>query len=73
MTLWLLERIGKSRYDEYVGHVIRAGSEDEARAIAAEKPGDEGAAVWTEPAHSTCTPVAEAGETGIILSDFHAG
>lgn len=55
------------------GFVIRAESEEEARAIAAENSGDEEPWTWTDPEYSKCEILQPDGDAGIILRDFCAG
>lgn len=78
MKLWLLTRKdgdGLQVYDCYDGHVISAPTEAEARAIAAERPGDEGKDCWLAPHMSECEHFGESltDKIGTWLSDFHAG
>ncbi len=77
MKLWLLTRNDDDgpTYDAYGGHVIAAPTEQEARALASEQPGDEGRDVWFNPDKVTCEHFGEAikDEPGTWLSDFHAG
>jgi len=56
-----------------IAFIIRAESEEQARAIAAANCGDEGAAAWTDPALSTCEILQPSGEAGIIMRDYCAG
>jgi hypothetical protein len=46
--------------------VVRAGSEEEARALAARHAMDEGKSVWLSPTYSTCRSVDPAGPTGVL-------
>lgn len=72
MKLWLLKRTDRIGYDECDGFVVRAKTETDARALAAEQAGDEGKDVWLSPA-VTCTELTAKGEPGIVLSSFNAG
>jgi hypothetical protein len=75
MKLWLLLQLdeGSERpcYDCALGFVVRAETEEEARAHAAADCGDEGPEAWTKKAH--CAPLTAKGESGVILRDFNAG
>ena len=74
MKLWLLKRPEDDcSWDEYDGFVIRAQNEVQARRIASENPGDEGASVWLSSVLSTCEELKNQGIPGIVLSDFMAG
>lgn len=75
MQLWKLERIEEDGpiWDANDGFVIRAPSEEEARALAASAAVDEGAEAWTDPQRSICKPLTQKGDAEIILRDFHAG
>ena len=75
MKLYLLSRIyerGKI-YDCFNGHIIRADTEDEARAMASDTARDEGRNTWLDPTRSTCVIIEDTGKKEIILSDYHAG
>ena len=78
MYIWHLTRHEDTGwdYDEVISWVIIASSEDQARALAAEGPGDEGARFWLEPSLSICKLIGTAlyGEpSGIVVRSFHAG
>lgn len=60
-------------YDQYAGFVIRADSEQEARAIANVIKDDAPDGRWLDPARSTCNIVSTDGESSIILASFRAG
>jgi len=72
IKLWLLKR-KDVWYDEAAGFVIRAQREQDARVIASEYAGGEGAEVWLDPEDSTCTELTRDGEPGVVLEDFRAG
>jgi hypothetical protein len=76
MKLWLLtnEDADGAVYDVYNGFVIAAESEEIAREIANESPGDEGS-IWENPKLSSCEliGISETLSEGIVLSDFHHG
>lgn len=64
-------------YDKCFGYVVRAATEEEARALAHEKAGDEngdvkGVSPWLDPEYSTCVPLGDEGEAGIVMSDFRS-
>ena len=73
--LYLLRRTDDIGYDEYVGFIVRASSDKEAREfVIKSKPGsDENDETWRNPAFSTCTEIQASGEEKIILSSFNAG
>jgi len=81
MKLWLLRPTGpnsedgewKYPYDMKHGFIVRAGSETEARQIAASNAWDEGPDAWLSTEHSTCTELVPEGEPGLIMEDKHPG
>lgn len=90
ITVFLLKsNYGVVDYDTYDGFVVRAESEQAARAIAQENGADEIREYrfsgthrashcykdfWTNSEHSSCVPIDSApDEKGVILSSFHAG
>lgn len=74
MKLYILKRlIGRPVYDANNGFVIRAHDAADARRMASENNGDEGAATWLDPDLSTCAELTDDGERGVILQDFNAG
>jgi len=88
MKLWLLrpvtgdEEVGPwdPWYDKTFGFVVRAETEEEARAMAEEEGGDENRAgyghrrfVWRDPALTTCEELTQAGEPGVVMKDFQNG
>jgi hypothetical protein len=80
MKLWILRPVGYSDvfeagawypwYDKAFGFVVAAETEADARQLANEDHGDEGA-VWTDPAQTTCEELT-ADSAGIVMRDFHA-
>ncbi len=90
--IYLLKRIGKTGYDDYFGHVVRAPDETTAREQAAAKArtsnpsaedcagspfADENlaryeaeAAVWLDPAVTSCVTESD-GEPAVILSSYY--
>lgn len=83
MPLWLIEREDKEvGWDESAGFVVRADTEQEARALIVQ-PGaqqgfnyfaDEGPDVWLDSLKAKATQLLdEGGAPGIILWDFKAG
>jgi hypothetical protein len=78
--LWLLRRIKGEPYDEYLGFVVRADNETNAREHAARQAADreeytsivEAEAVWCDPAVTTCVLLDRDGPEGVILGDFNA-
>ena len=76
MYLWLLRPIDPKSvpwspwFDKAFGFVIRAATEDEARAEAASNAGDEGAAAWKSARLSSCVHLTCKGDTEIVMQDF---
>ena len=72
-------------WDCTYGFVVRAGSEEEARRMAAGHAGDEETkdyvdhkrviikSPWLDSAQSDCIPLASIGEDEVIIMDFKAG
>lgn len=70
----MLERQGEPGYDEYYRFLVRADDEEEARRIAAENSGDEGAFVWMNEA--SCRELTWDRlilMSNVIMSSFNAG
>ena len=76
--IWLIEPIEGARdaegklpwqpwYDKAFGFVVAAATEDEARKLASEKPGDEGAGVWLDPKLTSCRELGQGEEPRIVL------
>ena len=84
MKLWILrpvkdDALWEPWYDKTFGFVVRAETEQEARAFAQDGGGDEvvryttgPAPAWTDASHSTCEPLEMGGLDGIIMEDSHA-
>jgi hypothetical protein len=72
MKLYLIERTGNIGYDEYIGFVIAAENEAEARTIAAYNSGDEGAEIW-KTAPIRCIADVTGETPGVVLESFNAG
>lgn len=68
MKLWLLTRIDDSKigYDEYLGFVVRAETEEEARKISRY-------AIDDEYAQWLCKEITVEGDPEVILDSFNAG
>ncbi len=64
--LWILKRTDIAGYDQYLGFVVRANTEEEARKIAKEQA----CGMWGP---ATCEQLKENGESGVILEAFNAG
>lgn len=75
MNLYVLRRIAEVNYDEYEGFVVRAVSEEHARALAAEgiNWSKNERAVWLFADKSTCELLTSEGADEVILESFHAG
>lgn len=93
MKLWLLrpvEGLAKNNdpwepwYDKAFGFVVRAETEEQARAVAMKEAGDEGhrwgagfkkrmdVPAWTDAKYSTCVELLPDGPAGVVLRDFAA-
>ncbi len=59
-------------YDKSFGFVVRAETEEDARAIASESAGDEGADAWLKPEYSSCDSLENDGDSGLVMQDFHS-
>lgn len=59
-------------YDLTYGFVIRADTEDQARAMA-EENAEMKEGVWLNPEHVSCTELLPDGEPGVVLRDYLAG
>lgn len=71
-------------YDKSFGHVVRAVTEDQARALVAATGirqdvsifshfyGDEGRDVWLSPDKSTCIELTNQGDSAVILTDMRS-
>ena len=82
MKLWILRPVEirpyqddpwKPWYDKTFGIVIRAETEDAARALAFDEVhGAEESDVWTNPKYTTCKELLAEGEEEYIIQDFAA-
>lgn len=75
MNLYLLKRTDEVDYDEYDSCLIRADSEQVARAIANQKcnsPWDSHES-FLLASKSTCEIVTAKGNEGVIISSYNAG
>lgn len=83
MKIWILRPINplggpwKPWYDKAFGFVIGAETEQEARAIAQKKGGnecghDKSIQAWIDPSLSSCIEMTEPHQPGVILRDFAA-
>lgn len=81
MKLWLLRPVEDNAlwepwYDKAFGFVVRAETEEEARALAQAGGGDEAGwfrksfPAWTDPANSTCVELTSDGDAQVIIRDF---
>ena len=78
MKLWILEptEAGRARYwspwyDKCFAMVVRAATESDARDLSASEACDERAEAWRDPLASTCLPLTDDGEPGVIMQDVH--
>lgn len=80
MKLWLLRPVKdlpdgdnpwEPWYDKCFGFVVRAKTEDDARQIAHAEAGDENrkSTPWLDPKYSTCEPLVNKGDAGMIIQD----
>jgi hypothetical protein len=76
LPLWRLRREDDGqRWDETVGFIVSARTNQEARLVASKDHGDEGAACWKDESLSSCELIAPTScfiESEIALQDFHA-
>ena len=93
MKLWILRPVkGLDKndnpwepwYDKVFGFVVRAETEDEARAFAHAEAGDENRGEflyrktantnqpWMDAKYSTCTDLLPEGDAGVVMQDFAA-
>jgi hypothetical protein len=72
MAIYLLKRIGHTRYDEYSAKIVRATSKERAAEIANINVGDEGH-IWENKTLVSCERVGQTGKSEEILADFNAG
>lgn len=63
----------REKYDIARGFVVRAVDEDQARYLAAENCGDEGAEAWHSRIQSTCEELTTDGAACVIIRDFKPG
>lgn len=71
-----LSRKGVVHYDEVSDFVVVAASQDEARRMASDDAGDEGAYTWVYPDTSSCVAIGTAlpdAVPGPVVRSFHAG
>lgn len=79
MKLWLIRPVDDDSppwhpwYDKYFGFVVRAETEDAARAVVASRKSrsseyDE----WVDPKWSTCIELTADGPPEVVIADFHA-
>lgn len=75
--IWHLERTGVDvGYDETAAVVVVADTEDEARSLASDRAGVEGAAVWKAPTLCRCQSIGSANRSvtpGVVCQDYRAG
>lgn len=80
MKLWQLTPTGHGHrrggpwdpwYDLCFDMVVRAESEDDARAIAQRTEGQSDRGEWLDPAESNCVELTVDGEPGVIIADTH--
>lgn len=78
--LWLLQKLlglpqqdtpWFHNYDKAQAFVVRAKSEAEARALAGQDAGDEGAIAWTHAKYSSCDELTARGSAEVVLRDFY--
>lgn len=88
MKLWILKPLKPNAlkgpwepwYDKAFGFVVRAETEEAARAVAQDNGGGETDAyplrglrpAWTNPKFSSCVELTADGQEEMVLRDFHA-
>ncbi len=72
MQLYLLTRTEDADYDEFIGMVIRANNEEQARGLANRASREEGE-IWGDSSLVDCSPITAKGVAKIILFSFKAG
>lgn len=72
MRIWLVDRTDETDYDETIGMVIQAETEDDARRIFTENAHFPGKSKGAVPAIKV-EHLDGSGPAGVILHDFHAG
>lgn len=81
MKIWILRPVKDFQsgdnpwepwYDKAFGFVVRAETEDQARAFAQERAGDEGWGPWIYADYSTCEELSGNGYEGVLMTDFRA-
>ncbi len=73
MKYYLLERKDEVGYNEQEGVVVAAFNSQQARQIASNTHGDEGATPWLDPKLTSCRQVTRITGVGVILRAFNAG
>lgn len=73
MALWVLKTSESYGWDEVDLFVVRASTEQQARKVAAVRPGCESQDRWLDPSRSTCERVPVNGDSEIIARQFNAG
>lgn len=75
LKIFHLRRKGVTYYDEVSDFVVIAASEDEARRMASDDAGDEGAHTWVDPDTSSCVAIGTAlpdAVPGPVVRSFQA-
>lgn len=75
-TIWHLARPAEHiQWDEAIGFVLVAETEDTARTLAASNAMFEGSTVWLTPTLSACIPIGIANDPTprVILRSYHPG
>lgn len=73
MPLYLIERKNDIGWDEMISQLIRAKSQKEARKLASENTGDEGAGVWLDKSRSTIEIISPKGKSCVIMDHYKHG
>lgn len=63
MALWKIERTDDIGWDEYIGYVVRAKTEEEARNLVG----------WTNKSRADCSRLNPRGKAEILFDSFNAG
>src|SRR5262245_9478100 len=75
MRLWMLRPLNSAPWLAYCdcmfGFVVRAGTEEAARSLAASSCGDEGPDAWLSGRTSTCVELKADGPAAVIMEEYN--
>lgn len=72
MKIFVLHRLDDIDWDEYIGFVVCAEDEIEARKLAIERDSCS-RSLWLDHARASCIEITHDSEKGIILESYNAG